>query len=199
MKFIPKFNVANLNKYITILQWLPTYTKKIFVYDTISGITLAAYAIPVSLAYATLAGLPPQYGVYGYLLGGVFYALLGTSKQLAVGPTSAISLLIGSTLTGMAKGNVQHWVDIASLTAMIFAAMSVLFYVLRMSSIINFISETILLGFKAGAAITIGMTQLPKIFGIPGGGDNFIVCYRRRKLFKAQRSFSRNKCDRKTG
>ncbi len=162
-----------IKKLIPIMQWLPLYSKKLFVFDTISGVTLAAYAIPVSLAYATLAGLPPQYGVYGYLFGGFFYAMLGSAKQLAIGPTSAISLLIGTTLAGMSKGNVQHWVDIASLTAMVFAVMSVLFYILKMSSIINFISETILLGFKAGAAIAIGMTQLPKLFGVPGGGNSF--------------------------
>jgi len=173
MKFFARLKIKQLKSYITVLQWLPFYNKKLFVFDTIAGITLAAYAIPVSLAYATLAGLPPQYGVYGYLLGGLFYAFLGTSKQLAIGPTSAISLLIGTTLAGMANGDVNRWVDIASLTAVIFAVMSVLFYVLRMSSIINFISETILLGFKAGAALTIGLTQLPKLFGVPGGGHGF--------------------------
>ena len=62
--------------------------------DAVAGVTLAAYAIPVSLAYATLAGLPPQVGIYGYLLGGLGYALLGSSRQLAIGPTSAISLMI---------------------------------------------------------------------------------------------------------
>jgi len=168
-----KFNKKIIHKIIPATIWLPSYTRSFFVMDTFSGITLAAYAIPVSLAYATLAGLPPQYGVYGYLLGGIFYALLGTGKQLAIGPTSAISLLIGTTLAGLSDGNPQRWVDLASLTAMLFSIMSVLFYFLRMSSIINFISETVLLGFKAGAAITIGMTQLPKLFGVAGGGSNF--------------------------
>src|SRR5512133_2296067 len=102
-----------LQKHILILQWLPKYSRKTFVLDSFAGITLAAYAIPVSLAYATLAGLPPQYGVYGYLLGGVFYALFGSSKQLAVGPTSAISLLIGTTLSALSKGNIQHWIDLS--------------------------------------------------------------------------------------
>lgn len=120
-----------------------------------------------------LAGLPPQYGVYGYLIGGVFYALLGTGRQLAIGPTSAISLLIGTTLVSLANGDPQRWIDISSLTALLFAVMSLLAYVLRLNSIINFISETVLLGFKAGAAITIGLTQLPKLFGVPGGGTNF--------------------------
>ena len=66
--------------------------------------TLAAYAIPVSLAYATLAGLPPQVGIYGYMLGGIGYALLGSSRQLAVGPTSAISLMIAGTVGALAGG-----------------------------------------------------------------------------------------------
>ncbi|MBE3085641.1 MAG: sulfate permease [Bacteroidetes bacterium] len=165
--------ISFLKRLIPATQWLSDYTLKLFGNDTLAGITLAAYAIPVSLAYATLAGLPPQYGVYGYLIGGIFYALLGTGRQLAIGPTSAISLLIGTTLVSLANGDPQRWVDISSLTALVFAVMSIMAYVLRLSSIINFISETVLLGFKAGAAITIGLTQLPKLFGVTGGGTNF--------------------------
>jgi SulP family sulfate permease len=164
---------ATLRNLIPASRWLPGYTLKLFGNDTLAGITLAAYAIPVSLAYATLAGLPPQYGVYGYLIGGLFYALLGSGKQLAIGPTSAISLLIGTTLVSLANGDPQRWIDISSLTALVFAFMSFIAYILRLNSIINFISETVLLGFKAGAAITIGLTQLPKLFGIAGGGTNF--------------------------
>jgi SulP family sulfate permease len=154
--------------------WLKGYNKKKLKGDFVAGITLAAYGIPVSLAYATLAGLPPEYGIYGYLIGGFFYAMLGTSKQLAIGPTSAISLLIGTTIADMANGDVQRWADIASLTALVFAALAILAYLLKLSGIINFISETVLVGFKAGAALTIGLTQLPKLFGVKGGGENFL-------------------------
>ncbi len=159
--------------FLPSIKWFSEYSLKLFGNDAAGGLTLAAYAIPVSLAYATLAGLPPQYGVYGYLIGGLFYAMLGTGMQLAVGPTSAISMIIGVTLAGLSNGDVQRWVDLASLTALIFSVMSVLAYILRLSSIINFISETVLLGFKAGAAITIGLTQLPKLFGVAGGGQSF--------------------------
>ena len=154
--------------------WLKGYKTKVLKGDFIAGITLAAYGIPVSLAYATLAGLPPEYGIYGYLVGGFFYAILGTSKQLAIGPTSAISLLIGTTIADMAYGDVQRWADIASLTALVFSVLAILAYMLRLSGIINFISETVLVGFKAGAALTIGLTQLPKLFGVKGGGENFL-------------------------
>ena len=156
------------------LLWIKSYDTKTLKGDFIAGITLAAYGIPVSMAYATLAGLPPQYGIYGYLIGGFFYTLLGSSKQLSIGPTSAISLVIGTTIATMANGDVQRWADIASLTALVFGALAIIAYLLRLSGIINFISETVLVGFKAGAAITIGLTQLPKLFGVKGGGENFL-------------------------
>jgi sulfate permease, SulP family len=163
-----------LSNLFPFIYWIKRYSTSDLRSDIFAGITLAAYAIPVSMAYATLAGLPVQYGIYGYLIGGIFYSLFGTGKQLAVGPTSAISLLIGSTIATIAKGDVQRWVEIASLTALVMAAFSLFAYILRLSSIINFISESVLIGFKAGAAITIALTQLPKLFGVQGGGRGFL-------------------------
>ena len=154
-------------------QWLAEYRAQWLPKDAIAGVTLAAYGIPVSLAYASLAGLPPQYGIYCYLVGGLFYAFFGSSRQLAIGPTSAISMLVGVTVAGMAEGDPARWASIAALTAVVMAAMCVIAWLLRLSSLVNFISETILLGFKAGAALTIAMTQLPKLFGVKGGGEHF--------------------------
>jgi high affinity sulfate transporter 1 len=154
-------------------QWLAAYRPQWLAHDAIAGVTLAAYGIPVSLAYASLAGLPPQYGIYCYLVGGLFYALFGSSRQLAIGPTSAISLLVGVTVADMAGGDTVRWASIAALTALLVGGMCVLAWLLRLSSLVNFISETILLGFKAGAALTIALTQLPKLFGVKGGGENF--------------------------
>ncbi|MCX6872336.1 MAG: SulP family inorganic anion transporter [Verrucomicrobia bacterium] len=155
-------------------QWLTTYQSQWLAPDAMAGATLAAYAIPVALAYASLAGLPPQYGIYGYLVGCLCYALFGSSRQLAIGPTSAISMLVGVTVAGLAAGDPSRWAAIAALTALVMAAMCVLAWLLRLSSLVNFISETILLGFKAGAALTIAMTQLPKLFGVEGGGHGFV-------------------------
>jgi high affinity sulfate transporter 1 len=166
----------NLKSIFPPLEWIPGYSFKTLSSDAVAGIILTAYAIPVSLAYATLAGLPPQYGIFGYLLGGLFYALLGTSKQLAIGPTSAISMVIGATLATLSGGDTQRWLDLASLTALVLAVMSVLAYLLHLDSVINFISETVLTGFKAGAALTIMLTQLPKLFGVsnPTGATDFL-------------------------
>ncbi len=103
-------------------QWLRTYRAQWLSHDAIAGVTLAAYGIPVSLAYASLAGLPAQYGIYCYLVGGLFYALFGSSRQLAIGPTSAISMLVGVTVVGMADGDPARFVSIAALTACVIAA-----------------------------------------------------------------------------
>ena len=82
-------------------------------------------------------------------------------------------MLVGATIAGMAQDDPARWADIAALTALVMAGMCVLAWLLRLSSLVNFISETILLGFKAGAALTIAMTQLPKLFGVKGGGEHF--------------------------
>jgi len=158
---------------LPLLRWLSGYQPAWLKSDIVAGITLAAYAIPVSMAYASLAGMPPQTGIYCYLIGGLSYAIFGSSRQLAIGPTSAIALLVGGTVAGMAEGDPSRWTAIAGLAALTVALLSVLAWLLRLSGLVSFISETILLGFKAGAALTIAMTQLPKLFGVTGGGDNF--------------------------
>jgi sulfate permease, SulP family len=144
-------------------NWLPS--------DLIAGVTLAAYATPVSLAYATLAGLPPQVGLYGYLMGGLGYALAGSSRYLAVGPTSAISLMIASTVSGMA-GDVPRYGQIATAAAFGVGLFCVLAWVFRLSVLVKLISDSALTGFKAGAGLTIAITQLPALLGVHGGGHN---------------------------
>jgi high affinity sulfate transporter 1 len=176
---MPTFRISELaagrfHRALPPAKWLSEYHVNWLIHDAVAGVTLAAYAVPVSLAYATLAGLPPQNGIYCYLAGGLFYALFGTSRQLAVGPTSAISMLVGTTIAGMASGDPDLSTEIAALTALLVAVLSAVAWVFRLSTLVNFISETILLGFKAGAALTIAMTQLPKLFGVKGGGDHFL-------------------------
>lgn len=165
--------MARLGTLLPPLEWAPRYRRAWLADDAVAGLTLAAYAIPVSLAYSTLAGLPPHHGVYCYLAGGLGYALFGTSRQLAIGPTSAIAMLVGTTVAGLAAGDAQRWIAVAALAGLTVAGMAWLAWFLRLSGLVNFISETILLGFKAGAALTIALTQLPKLFGVPGGGDSF--------------------------
>jgi high affinity sulfate transporter 1 len=159
--------------FLPITGWLPQYQAAWLRFDLVAGVTLAAYAVPQSLAYAGLAGLPPQTGLYCYLLAGLGYALFGSSRHLAIGPTSAIALLVGVTLSRLAEGDATRQAALASLTALIVAGVFALAWLLRLSVLVSFISESILTGFKAGAALVIASTQLPKLFGVKGGGDDF--------------------------
>ena len=140
--------------------------------DLVAGVTLAAYAIPVSLAYAALAGLPPQVGVYGYLMGGLGYALAGSSRYLAIGPTSAISLMIAGTVGDMAGDNGTRYAEIATAAAVGVGVFCLIAWVFRLSVLVKLISDSVLTGFKAGAGLTIALTQLPALLGVSGGGHN---------------------------
>ena len=158
-----------------VTDWLPKYQLNFLRWDVLAGITLAFFVMPESLAYAALAGVPPQYGVYCCLAGGLFFALFSTSRQVAVGPTSAISLMIGTTVAVMAGGDSQRWIAIAGLSALLVGVFCIVAYIFRLSSVVSFISDSILLGFKAGAAFSIAATQLPKLFGVEGTTGNFFI------------------------
>src|SRR3954468_18179607 len=174
--------IQNIKSYIPITQWLPTYEGKFFRWDLIAGITLASFVLPESMAYATLAGVPTYFGIYCCLIGGLFFAIFTTSRHVAVGPTSAISLMIGSTVAVLSGGDLQRWAAIAELTALVVAGICFIAFICRLSSLVNFISDSILYGFKAGAAFSIMSTQLSKLFGVEGGGSNFFE--RMRTLFQ---------------
>ena len=120
---------ARWSKFFPPADWLLRYRAASLSSDIVAGVTLAAYAIPVSLAYAGLAGLPPQVGIYGYMLGGIGYALLGSSRQLAVGPTSAISLMIAASVSVLAAGDPVRYGQIASLVAFSVAVLCLLAWI----------------------------------------------------------------------
>src|SRR6478609_1870426 len=164
-----------LSTCIPIVQWLPRYQAKFLRWDLLAGITLAFFVLPESMAYATLAGVPTYFGIYCCLAGGLFFALFTTSMQLVPGPTSAISLMIGTTVAVLSGGDLQRWAAIAELTALVVACICFIAYIFKLSSLVNFISDSILFGFKAGAALSIMATQLPKLFGVEGGGSNFFL------------------------
>jgi high affinity sulfate transporter 1 len=165
--------LRRLIELIPIIDWLPRYQRAWLLPDLIAGVTLAAYAIPVAMAYSTLAGLTPQAGLYCYIFSGIAYALFTSSRHLSIGPTAAISVMVASVVGGMAAGNPYSYAAISAMTAGMVAAFCLLAWIMRLGSFVNFISESTLLGFKAGAALSIASMQLPKLLGIPGGGDNF--------------------------
>jgi high affinity sulfate transporter 1 len=161
------------DRFFPPLTWLREYKASYLPADMVAGVTLAAYAVPVSMAYAGLAGVPPVEGLYCYLFAGLAYFLLGTSRQLAIGPTSAIAMLIGGGLATAAAGDPARLAALAAGTALLTAAICFVAWLFRLNQLVNFISETNLVGFKAGAALTIAVSQMPKVLGVPGGGEGF--------------------------
>lgn len=165
--------MKNTVRLFPFFRWWPLYTGNLFRHDLLAGITLAFFVIPEAMAYASLAGLPPQTGIYCYLFAGLIYFLFGTSRQIAIGPTSAISMVIGASIGILSGGNPLQATMIASATAIFVAILFLIAYLIRFSALTNFISDTILTGFKAGAALAIASTQIPKLFGFTTQGDNF--------------------------
>ncbi len=166
---------SRIRSALPVIAWLPQYQRSWLRPDMVAGLTLAAYAVPVSVAYASLAGLPPQAGLYCYLVGGIAYAAFGTSRQLAIGPTSAISILIGSAIGTLATGDALRQSHLAAAVAVLAGVIGMIAWALRLGNIANFVSETVLSGFKIGAGLVIASTQLPKLFGFSSGGSNFFT------------------------
>lgn len=153
--------------------WVRDYRRAWLRADLIAGLTLAAYAVPVALAYASLAGLPPEAGLYGYMLGGVAYTLFCSSRHLAIGPTSAIAIVLAGGLGALAAGDPGRYSALAALTALLVGVIGVAGWLVRLGQLAGFISDTLLSGFKIGAALVIASTQLPKLFGLAAVGDDF--------------------------
>jgi high affinity sulfate transporter 1 len=155
------------------LGWLRAYQPAWFRADLAAGVTLAAYLLPAALGDASLAGLPSEAGLYACLFGGLVFWLFCSSRQTSITVTSAISLLIGSSLGSLAGGDPTRFAAMAACTALLTAAIALIAWFFRAGSAVNFISESVMLGFKAGVALHLASTQLPKLFGVKGGHGDF--------------------------
>ncbi len=165
----------SLHKWLPLFRWLPRYTKRNLSVDSVAGLSLAAFAIPESIAYATLAELPPISGLYCYLVAGIAYALFGTSRQLAVGPTSALAIMVAASVATLGGGDPARVVALAGAIALIIGVIAITGRLIGLANIAYFISDAVLFGFKSGAAFYIASTQLPKLFGVEGVRGNFFA------------------------
>ncbi|WP_440008961.1 SulP family inorganic anion transporter [Halomicrococcus sp. SG-WS-1] len=154
-------------------EWLPQYDMAWLRLDIVAGITVAAAVIPEGLAYASLANLPPQTGLYAGLMAVGVYLFLGTSRQVIVGPTSALAILLASGVGSVAAGNVASYSSLVVVTTLLVGVVAVIAWTFRLGFLVHFISETVLTGFSAGAALYIMSTQLGKLFGIEGASGPF--------------------------
>ena len=156
-----------MSKYLPILGWLPNYSSGWLRSDLVAGLTTAAVVIPQSMAYATIAGLPVEAGLYTALVAMLAYALLGTSRPMSVSVTSTISILTATQLALVVQsGDPADLMAAASTLALLVGGFLLLAGVLRLGFIANFISIPVLTGFKAGIGMVVLVGQLGKVLGI---------------------------------
>ncbi|XP_035031665.1 sodium-independent sulfate anion transporter [Hippoglossus stenolepis] len=156
-----------LKAWLPILSWLPRYRLKWLQMDLLAGITVGLTTVPQALAYAEVAGLPVQYGLYSAFMGGFIYTLLGTSKDVTLGPTAIMSLLCFS----LVGGQPHRAVLLSLLCGVIQAGMALL----RLGFLLDFISFPVIKGFTCAAAVTIGFGQVKNILGLQGVPHQFYL------------------------
>ena len=159
--------MVTLHRLFPILHWLANYPRHYIAYDGFAAIITAILFIPQGIAYALLAGLPPQVGLYASILPPLTYALFGTSRTLSVGPVSIAAIMIASALAApnlMQYGSpIQHALILAVEGGLILILMAIF----RLGSLVRFISQPVLSGFTSGAALLIIVSQLPQLVGYP--------------------------------
>jgi len=156
----------SLHRVLPITNWLGNYQRPDLRSDLAAGLTIAAMLIPQGMAYALLAGLPPEIGLYASTLPVLAYAIFGTSRQLAVGPVAIVSLLTASALSPLYEQGTAGYVSAAALLAIMVGLVHLVLGVGRLGFIVNFLSHSVLVGFTAAAAIIIGFSQVKHILGV---------------------------------
>ncbi len=160
-----------VTQYLPFMDWLLHYRREDLTGDLIAGVIVAVMLVPQSMAYALLAGLPPQVGLYASIAPLMIYGLLGTSRVLAVGPVAMVSLLVASGIGALNPADATEYMQYALVIALQVAIIQVLMGALRVGFLVNFLSHPVLSGFTSAAAIIIGFSQLKHVLGysVPRG------------------------------
>ena len=155
-----------LKRLVPALDWLAHYERKHLPGDALAGVIVAALLIPQGMAYALLAGLPPQFGLYASLLPLAVYALLGSSRFVAVGPVAMVSLLVAAGVGELAAPGSPRYLAFATATALVVGAMQIAMGAARLGALTNFLSHPVLSGFSSAAAILIALSQVKHLLGV---------------------------------
>lgn len=158
---------------LPILQWLPGYKRAWLRRDLVAGLSVWALLVPQAMAYATLAGLPPQAGLYAAPLAMIAYAVFGTSRQLMVGPSAAMAVMSAAAVTPLAAGDPERFIALSAILALLVGGILVLCGLLRLGLLTDFISTPIRTGFIIGLALTIIVGQLTKVTGYSVADEGF--------------------------
>ena len=172
-RYRPEARPSRLFRWFPGLTFLKRRSRDEWKQDVVAGVTLSAYLLPAAIGDASLAGLPPEMGVYACLFGGLVFWLFCSSKQAVVTVTSAISLLVGSSIGELAGGDPSRHAALAALTALIAGLLALAAWAAKAGSLTAFVSESVMSGFKTGVAFHLAASQLPKLFGFKGGHGDF--------------------------
>ena len=167
---------ASWTRFVPILSWLPHYDRSWLSADVIAGLTLWGLIVPQAMAYAGLAGLPPQAGLYTLVAALLIYAIFGSSRHLVVGPTSATAALLASTIAvvSFSTADPESYMAYAAALVLVVGVVFLVAGVLRLGFITQFLSKPVMDGFITGLAIFVAVGQLNKIFGVPKGDGNTV-------------------------
>ncbi|MBM3389277.1 MAG: sulfate permease [Betaproteobacteria bacterium] len=157
---------------LPILQWRRELKGQALVDDALAGVIVAVMIIPQSLAYALLAGLPPQAGLYASIVPTVLYALMGSSRVLAVGPVAVVSLMTAAAVGEFAQAHTAHYAEVALALALLSGLMLTVMGLLRLGFIANFLSHPVISGFVTASGLLIAASQLKTLLGVQAGGHN---------------------------
>lgn len=167
-------NFRSLSRYLPILDWGRTYDKNALSNDLIAAVIVTIMLIPQSLAYALLAGLPPEAGIYASILPIMFYAVFGTSRALAVGPVAVVSLMTAAAVGKVAQTGTADYATAALTLAFLSGAFLTLLGIFRLGFIANFLSHPVIAGFITASGIIIALSQVGNILGIKASGETMI-------------------------
>jgi len=163
-----------MRRYFPILEWIQDYNKTLFKGDLSAGITVAIMLIPQGIAYAMIAGLPPVYGLYAAIFPQLIYALMGSSRQLAVGPVAMDSLLVATALNTMTIIDTNHYISLAIFLALLMGLIQIFLGLMKFGFLVNFLSKPVINGFTSAAATIIGLSQLNLMLGIEIPSNNLL-------------------------
>lgn len=155
-----------LTKIFPFLRWWPQVGRASMRADALAGLTGAIIVLPQGVAFATIAGLPPQYGLYAAMVPTIIAALFGSSKHLVSGPTTAISIVVFASISPLAEPGSAEYISMVLTLTFLVGVFQLAMGIARMGALVNFISHTVVIGFTAGAALLIMASQIKNFFGV---------------------------------
>lgn len=167
-----------IDRWIPLIGWLRTYHRGVLTRDLLAAVIVTLMLVPQALAYAMLAGLPPEMGLYASMLPLVLYAIFGTSASLAVGPVAVAALMTASALSSFAAPGSPEYIGAALVLAALSGLILIAMGVLRLGFLVNFLSHPVISGFVTASGILIAISQLKHIFGVEASGHNVVELLR---------------------